>query len=115
QKVELIDKATPRFGADRGCPGRLDATLLQGQEAPREIPTVDGGHVLWEQWPQILRVVPVEEVPPIMREPGDALECLAQAHRKLARAEVAEVVGRKRREKHHPDVRRRRPVSRLLA
>ena len=115
EEIERVGEPLPRRGAEDGRARHLAAPLLERHEASREVAAVDRGDVARQERLEVLRLVPVEEVPLVVREALDALERAAHAQRQLARAEVAEVVRRERREEHHADVRRRRAVGRLLA
>ena len=114
QEIERVGEAVPRRGANDGRGRDLLAALLERQQTSGEVPAVDRRHVARQQRLEVLRVVPVEQVALVVRQARDAVERPAHAQRQLARAEVAEVVGRERREEHQTDVRRRRAVGRLL-
>ena len=111
------ESARPSQAAARrtGARRHLPAPLLERQQASGEVPAVHGGDVPRKERLEVLRLVPVEEVPLVVREALDAVERASHAQRQLARPEVAEVVRRERRQEHHADVGRRRAVRRLLA
>ena len=115
QDRDRVLEPSPRRLAQDGRRRGVAAAALQGDQATGQVAAVHRRHVLRQQRLEALGVVPVEEMPLVARHSRHALERAAQSQRKLPRPEVAEVVGRHRREEHHADVRRRGSMRGLLA
>src|SRR6202041_2055512 len=98
EEVDGIGETVPLRRAEDGRSRRGLAPLLEGQEATREVSAVYRRDVARQERLEVPRVVPVEQVPLVMSQARDALEGTAQSEGELTRAEVAQVVGRQRRQ-----------------
>src|SRR5688572_1206254 len=81
----------------------------------REIPAVDRRHVAWRQWLQRPRVVPVVEVSAVTGQASQGAKRRGRPLEQVARADVAEIVGRQVCKQQESDVRRRRAMRDLGA
>jgi hypothetical protein len=115
EEFDRVAKPVPGLGAHDGGDGHVFAPLHQRKEATGEVSAVDCRNVAWKEWLQILRVVPIEEMPLVVSHARQAFECPLHAERQLAKPQVSEVVSRKRRYEHEADIRRRRTMGGLLA
>ena len=89
--------------------GRRDLTQTGGQrhEGAGQVSAVDGRDVARCERRERGRVVPVEQVPLVVLDRFDRVECTPDPRRQFRRAAIAEVVCGERREQPHADVGRR--------
>ena len=90
------------------------AALLHGKKAPRIVAAIDGRNVTGQERLHAPRVVPIEQMSAVMGEAERLSKVRCRRDAELVRADVAEIVGRQRRQEQHSDVRRGGAMRRLL-
>jgi hypothetical protein len=103
-RLERIANPIQDPGAQQRFPREPAASLRQGEEMPREIPTVDGRDVERVERAEVPRVVPVEEVIVEPAHGGHRLQGRLEPLHHVRDPDPAEVVGDHRAQEIQPHV-----------